>query len=152
MHGPGARAVFSAPCGFGKATLAGALLRGQDVLRLSADDPAFALPPADGSWRILLLDDLQSIQEERDWMALCQLIRSCPDRRFVLLSRGAPPGELVAFQFTGLMTVLHADDLLFGHDEVQHYHFWPQFRAFLVREMEREYTEERRKALFSRGG
>lgn len=110
MHGPGARAVFSAPCGFGKATLAGALLCGQDVLRLSADDPAFALPPADGSWRILLLDDLQSIQEERDWMALCQLIRSCPDRRFVLLSRGAPPGELVAFQFTGLMTVLHADD------------------------------------------
>lgn len=71
---------FSAPCGFGKATLAGALLRGQDVLRLSADD------------------------------------------------------------------------LLFGHDEVQHYHFWPQFHAFLVREMEREYTEERRKALFSRGG
>lgn len=37
---------------------------------------------------------------------------------------------------------------LFGHDEVQHYHFWPQFRAFLVR----EYTEGRRKALFSRGG
>lgn len=67
---------FSAPCGFGKATLAGALLRGQDVLRLSADD------------------------------------------------------------------------LLFGHDGVRHYHFWPQFRAFLVR----EYTEERRKALFSRGG
>ena len=67
---------FSAPCGFGKTTLAGALLCGQDVLRLSADD------------------------------------------------------------------------LLFGHDEVQHYHFWPQFRAFLVR----EYTEGRRKALFSRGG
>ena len=44
---------FSAPCGSGKTTLAGALLRGQDVLRLSADD------------------------------------------------------------------------LLFGHDEVQHYHFWP---------------------------
>lgn len=35
---------------------------------------------------------------------------------------------------------------------MQHYHFWPQFRAFLVREMEREYTEEWRKALFSRGG
>lgn len=68
--------LFSAPCGSGKTTLAGALLRGQDVLRLSADD------------------------------------------------------------------------LLFGHDEVRHYHFWPQFRAFLVR----EYTEERRKALFSRGG
>ena len=77
---------FSAPCGFGKTALAEALLRGQDVLRLSAGDEGFALPPVDGRWRVLLLDDLQNMQDENDWNALCELIRSGADRRFVLLS------------------------------------------------------------------
>ena len=40
---------FSAPCGFGKTALAEALLRGQDVLRLSAGDEGFALPPGKGA-------------------------------------------------------------------------------------------------------
>ena len=35
---------FSAPCGFGKTALAEALLRGQDVLHLSAGDEGFAIP------------------------------------------------------------------------------------------------------------
>lgn len=38
------------------------------------------------------------------------------------------------------------------YDDVQHFHFWPQFRAFLLWEMEREYSEEKQKSLFSRGG
>ena len=68
---------FSAPCGFSKTALAEALLRGQDVLHL---------PPADGRWRVLLLDDLQNMQDENDWNTLCELIHSGADRRFVLLS------------------------------------------------------------------
>ncbi len=260
---------FSAPCGFGKTAVAEALLSGREVLRLSADSADFSLPSAEADWQILLLDDLQDMQEEQDWNALCELIRTCPDRRFVLLSRGAPPGCLMAFQYTGLMTVLEADDLLFDADDVrrllrlygveaadseidgilkesvgyplgvaitarcmspgkpwtselvarvfrevflyfetaiyrrfdlpvrrfllelapfesfdlemarmvsgdphagerldwllryttmlryddcQRFHFWSGFRAFLRWEMEREYTEEKRKALFSRGG
>ena len=260
---------FSAPCGFGKTAVAEALLSGREVLRLSADSADFSLPSAEADWQILLLDDLQDMQEEQDWNALCELIRTCPDRRFVLLSRGAPPGCLMAFQYTGLMTVLEADDLLFDADDVrrllrlygveaadseidgilkesvgyplgvaitarcmspgkpwtselvarvfrevflyfetaiyrrfdlpvrrfllelapfesfdlemarmvsgdpragerldwllryttmlryddcQRFHFWSGFRAFLLWEMEREYTEEKRKALFSRGG
>lgn len=260
---------FSAPCGFGKTALAEALLSGQEVLRLSADAQDFTLPSAAGSWHILLLDDLQSMQEEHDWQTLCELIRSAPERRFVLLSRGVPPGCLMAFRYVGLMTVLEADDLLFDRgdikrlfeargieiadgeagsilkesigyplgvcitarcmsggkhfgtemvarvlrevfsyfeaavyrrfdlplrrfllelapfeqfdlemarmvsgdshvgewfdwllrnttmlriDNVQQFHFWQQFRAFLLWEMEREYTVEKRKALFERGG
>ena len=77
---------FSAPCGFSKTALAEALLRGQNVLHLSAGDEGFALPPADGRWRVLLLDDLQNMQDENDWNALCELIHSGADRRFVLLS------------------------------------------------------------------
>ena len=260
---------FSAPCGFGKTAVAEALLSSREVLRLSADSAGFKLPSAETDWQILLLDDLQDMQEEQDWNALCELIRACPERRFVLLSRGTPPGSLMAFQYTGLMTVLEADDLLFDADDVrrlfqlsganvtdseidgilkesvgyplgvaitarcmspdkpwtpelvarvyhevflyfetaiyrrfdlpvrrfllelapfesfdlemarmvsgdpragerldwllryttmlryddcQRFHFWSGFRAFLLWEMEREYTEEKRKALFSRGG
>ena len=267
MHG---RVLFfSAPCGFGKTVLADALLHGQNVLRQSAADPGCAIPPSEQDWDILLIDDLQLMQEEAGQQALCELIRSSPERRFVLLSRGVPPGCLTAFQYTGLMTVLEADDLLFDagdvrrlfqlsgvnvtdseidgilkesvgyplgvaitarcmspdkpwtpelvarvfhevflyfetaiyrrfdlpvrrfllelapfesfdlemarmvsgdpragerldwifryttmlrYDDCQRFHFWSGFRAFLLWEMEREYTEEKRKALFSRGG
>jgi LuxR family maltose regulon positive regulatory protein len=260
---------FSAPCGFGKTVLADALLRGRNVLRQSAADLDCAIPPSEQDWDILLIDDLQLMQEEAGQQALCELIRSSPERRFVLLSRGVPPGCLTAFQYTGLMTVLEADDLLFDagdvrrlfqlsgvnvtdseidgilkesmgyplgvaitarcmspnkpwtpelvarvfhevflyfetaiyrrfdlpvrhfllelapfesfdlemarmvsgdpragerldwilryttmlrYEDCQRFHFWSGFRAFLLWEMEREYTEEKRKALFSRGG
>ena len=260
---------FSAPCGFGKTVLADALLRGRNVLRQSAAAPDWAIPSSAQDWDILLIDDLQFMQEEAGQQALCELIRSSPERHFVLLSRGAPLGCLMAFQYTGLMTVLEADDLLFDADDVrrlfqlsganvtdneidgilkeslgyplgvaitarcmsqnkpwtpelvarvfhevflyfetaiyrrfdlpvrrfllelapfesfdlemarmvsgdpragerldwllryttmlryddcQRFHFWSGFRAFLLWEMEREYTEEKRKALFSRGG
>ena len=267
MHG---RVLFfSAPCGFGKTVLADALLRGRNVLRQSAADPDCAIPPSEQDWDILLIDDLQLMQEEAGQQALCELIRSSPERRFVLLSRGVPPGCLTAFQYTGLMTVLEADDLLFDegdvrrlfqlsgvnvtdseingilkesvgyplgvaitarcmspdkpwtpelvarvfhevflyfetaiyrrfdlpvrrfllelapfesfdlemarmvsgdpragerldwifryttmlrYDDCQRFHFWSGFRAFLLWEMEREYTEEKRKALIGRGG
>ena len=260
---------FSAPCGFGKTVLADALLRGRNVLRQSAAAPDWAIPSSAQDWDILLIDDLQFMQEEAGQQALCELIRSSPERHFVLLSRGAPLGCLMAFQYTGLMTVLEADDLLFDADDVrrlfqlsganvtdneidgilkeslgyplgvaitarcmspnkpwapelvarvfhevflyfetaiyrrfdlpvrrfllelapfesfdlemarmvsgdpragerldwilryttmlryedcQRFHFWSGFRAFLLWEMEREYTEEKRKALISRGG
>ena len=110
---------FSAPCGFGKTTVAETLLSGRTFLRRSADAADFALPSADGDWDILLLDDLQQLAEEEDWAEIAGLIRACPDRRFLLLSRGAPPGCLMAFQYTGLMTVLEAQDLLFDLDEVR---------------------------------
>ena len=110
---------FSAPCGFGKTVLADALLRGRNVLRQSAAAPDWAIPSSAQDWDILLIDDLQLMQEEAGQQALCELIRSSPERHFVLLSRGAPLGCLMAFQYTGLMTVLEADDLLFDADDVR---------------------------------
>ena len=110
---------FSAPCGFGKTVLADALLRGRNVLRQSAAGPDCAIPPSAQDWDILLIDDLQLMQEEAGQQALCELIRSSSERHFVLLSRGVPPGCLTAFQYTGLMTVLEADDLPFDADDVR---------------------------------
>ena len=59
------------------------------------------------------MDDLQLLQGDTQWQALCALIRDGADRRFLLLSWGAPPACLRAFQYTGLMTVLDADALTF---------------------------------------
>ena len=260
--------LFSAPCGFGKSTLADALLTDQNVLRLDAGAENFSLAALTDGWDVLLIDNAQQMQEESDGQLLCELIRANPAKRFVLLSRGAPPGYLAAFQYAGLMATLEADDLLFDRedvrkffagsgvtvtdseisgilqesigyplgvavtarcmsggkpfgpeivarafrevfsyfeaavyrrfdlpmrrfllelapfesfdlemarmvsgdpytgerldwllshttmlrcDDVQRFRFWPQFRAFLLWEMEREYSEEKRRALFSRG-
>ena len=90
---------FSAPCGFGKTVLADTLLDGRPVLRLNAADTGFALPSLEDAWDVLLIDNIQDMQEERDWQALCALIREGTDRRFVLLSRGIPPACLMAFQY-----------------------------------------------------
>ena len=259
---------FSAPCGFGKTCLAEKLTEGLSSLYVSADQPGFSVPDRSGAWQVLVLDDLQTLQED-DWSALCALIRDCPERRFLLLSRGVPPGCLMAFQYAGLMEVLNAEDLLFDrkdirrlfhnagvtvsdsevsgilkesigyplgvevtaqnmaggkpfgpevvtlsfrqvflyfesaiylrfdlpvrrfllelasfetfdlemarmvsgnphagemldwlqrnttmlrYDGIQQFRFWPQFRRFLLWEMEREYSEEKRRAMFNRGG
>ena len=69
-------------------------------MHLSAGDEGLALPPADGRWRVLLLDDLQSMQDENDWNVLCEPIRSGSDRCFVLLSHSAPPGCPIAFRYS----------------------------------------------------
>lgn len=260
---------FSAPCGFGKTVLAEALLAGQNVYRLDAGEANIAFPEVSGDWDIILIDNLQLMQEDCNWQALCDMIRSGAQKRFVLLSRGTPPGCLMAFQYAGIMRVLEAEDLLFDwndirkalqmfnvtasdseisdilnesigyplgvmitvrhmasgrpfnkeivartfreifmyfdsavyrrfdlpmrrfllelapfeqfdlqmarmisgdphagdmldqllqnttmlrYDDVGSFRFWPQFRSFLLWEMEREYTEEKRKALFNRGG
>lgn len=264
------RVLFiSAPCGFGKTCLAEALTAERHVRRLSAEHPDFMAAASDPDWDLLLADDLQLMQDETDLQALYELVCHNPERRFLLLSRGLPPGNFMAFQYVGLMTVLRPDALLFdrtdvrelfaaydvpvteseitailktsiGHplsvaitaqcmadgtpygrelvdriyrevyryfdaavyrrfdlplrrfllelapfeefdiemarmvsgdpraaelldgllhnttmmryDGIARYHYWPQFRAFLLWEMEREYSPEKRRALFARGG
>lgn len=65
---------FSAPYGFGKTALAEALLDSMPgnsmdryrMRRLNAGAADFAIPSAAEDWDILLIDDLQLLQEERD--------------------------------------------------------------------------------------
>ncbi len=106
----GRMVIFSAPCGFGKTVVSRALLAGERVLTLSAEDEDFALPSDDGTWDVLLLDQLQSLPQE-DQEALCQLLRTAVRRKFVLLSRGHLPAWLTPFQFSGLLQVFTARDL-----------------------------------------
>ena len=109
---------LSAPCGFGKTVVAEELLRGRKVRRMQAEKPDFERAETDPDWKILLVDDLQLMQEEEQ-QRLCELIRKNTERRFVLLSRGVPPGCLLAFGYTGLMTVVDADGLLFDREDIR---------------------------------
>ena len=109
---------LSAPCGFGKTVVAEELLRGRKVRRMQAEKPDFERAETDPDWKILLVDDLQLMQEEEQ-QRLCELIRKKTERRFVLLSRGVPPGCLLAFGYTGLMTVVDADGLLFDREDIR---------------------------------
>ena len=112
---------FSAPCGFGKTVVANALLRKWRTLCLRADAPDFSLQALPDEWDILLIDDFQLLQEQETSQTLCELIRANPTRRFVFLSRGVPPSYLTAFQYTGLMTTLEPDDLLFDHEDIRNF-------------------------------
>lgn len=68
------RVLFvGAPCGFGKSTLADALLEGRSVLRLSAGAPGFSLDALPEAWDILLIDDFQQIPEGSEEQTLCHL-------------------------------------------------------------------------------
>ena len=91
------------------------------MLRLSAGAPDFSLDALPEAWDILLIDDFQQIPEGSEEQTLCQLIRSTSAKHFVLLSRGAPPSYLTAFQYAGLMTTLEADDLLFDREDIRKY-------------------------------
>ena len=97
---------FSAPCGFGKTVVAQALLEGSRVWKLEGESARGTDLQTKKDWEILLMEDFQLFQEEEDQQALCALIRRSPGKRFVILSRGSPPGCLMAFQYAGLMTVI----------------------------------------------
>ena len=47
---------------------------------------------------------------------------------------------------------LQRNTTMLRYDGIQQFRFWPQFRRFLLWEMEREYSEEKRRAMFNRGG
>ena len=109
---------FCAPCGFGKTCVAETLLAGEKLLRQEGRTLDVLALSGSEDWNFLLVEDFQQIQEE-EIQALCDVIRRRPEKRFVLLSRGAPPGSMMAFQYAGIMTVITTEDLLFGREEIQ---------------------------------
>ncbi len=67
----------------------------------------------------VLVDDLQYLLEPERREALCNLIRSRSDLRFVLLSRGSVPGWLMQFQFAGILLTIEAQNLFFDRATAQ---------------------------------
>ena len=111
--------LLSAPCGMGKTTVARSMLAGRRVLEISAGSPDFEIPEPDGSWEVLLIDNLQKIDDPAMQQNLCRLIEENHALRFVLMSRGAAPGWIVHFQYAGAMITIDTKGLMFGREETE---------------------------------
>ena len=93
--------LFEAPCGFGKTTLAKALLKRvrARVREVQANEADFIGMAAEKSnWDILLVENLHTLTETEEYQNLCSLIKSNPKKRFVFTSRGSISGELIPFR------------------------------------------------------
>lgn len=104
---------FSAPCGFGKTTTADVLLAGQTVCRRSAAQPDDLSAPLDATCNAVLIDEVHLLKNPVDQQTVCGWINANPNVHFVLLSRGALPGWLMPYQFTGLLLGIEAQQLMF---------------------------------------
>ncbi len=106
--------ILRAPCGFGKTALAEKVLgdRCERVLKMSGDKISDRINDTD-KWDVLCIDDMQYMSAENEQMNLCSLIRENPQKRFLLLTRGAIPGWLMPFRLSGLMYEISADDMFF---------------------------------------
>ena len=72
-----------------------------------------------------------------------------PTRRFLLELAKMVSGDANAGK---ILTELQNDSSMMLYDSPDTFHFWPVFREFLMWEQNREYTEEQRRALYSRCG
>lgn len=86
-------------------------------------------------------------------------LRSCPIRRFLLEISPFTTFDIeLARMVTGDSAVgevidwLQRNTSMLQYDGIQRFHFWDIFRNFLQWEMDREYTPEKQRAIFDRGG
>lgn len=113
--------LFEAPCGFGKTTLIRELLKDvpTKVYEVRADEIDFDRL-SDIEWDILFADDLQDMQND-DHKRLCDIIRTNPDKRFMLASRGSICGDLISFRIAGLLTEVDENDMFFDRALTEEY-------------------------------
>ena len=111
--------LFSAPCGFGKTTVAKAMLSRHIVWEQSGAGAAFFPESVPQNCKAVLVDDLQDVLEPGQQRALCELIRLRKDLHFVLLGRGNIPGWLMPFQFAGILLKIEAPALGFDRATTQ---------------------------------
>lgn len=107
--------MFSAPCGCGKTTVVPALLSEQRYIMRSAADDTF-LSPIEPGTKNLVLDDLQLLEDPDEQNQVCQMIRSHPGVKFLLLSRGAVPGWLMPFGLAGMLEVFETKDFMLDQE------------------------------------
>ncbi len=111
--------MFSAPCGFGKSTVANALLSGKNALTLCGDELEAGFSEKCAEYSFIIVDRFQLIRSETVREELCELIRVSPDKRFVILSRGSALGALAPFRLAGIMTVIDAKMLALDREETK---------------------------------
>lgn len=102
---------FGAPCGCGKTTVAHELLRTKNAdFRSAAEDGCTDAIGADAE--AVVIDDLQMLTDENAQKAVSEMIRTCQEKKFILISRGALPGWLMPFELAGTMEIFNIRDFL----------------------------------------
>lgn len=107
---------FCAPCGFGKTTVAKALLKNKNVIFTDADKADFGVA-LKNEWEVLAIDNLQMTDSEESCQQICEILKKYSDRRFVFLSRGEIPGWLMPFAISGLVTSVGAEEMFFSAED-----------------------------------
>lgn len=110
---------FSAPCGFGKTTMAKTLLSKHSVFEINARDKDFLMEKIPSDCDVVLIDDLQYMLDYEIQKELCDFMISHVDLHFVLLSRGNIPGWLMPFQFAGILFTVESSSLMFDRPTSQ---------------------------------
>lgn len=107
--------LFEAPCGFGKTTLARALIKnfGAKAFEIYANETDFNIDFEKDSFDVLMVEDIHNIRGTAEYQNLCSLVRNYPDKRFVFTTRGAISGELIPFRIAGLLDEINENDMFF---------------------------------------
>lgn len=111
--------LFSAPCGFGKTTVAKALLSKESFCELNVLDSEFSSKEVPNDCNVVLVDDLQYLLDLEKQKALYDLIICRGNLRFILIGRGHIPGWLMPFQFAGILLTIDAEMLSFDRATTQ---------------------------------
>lgn len=107
------RVIFiSAPCGFGKTAAAHVLLKHCRIQAYSAAVPGSLSKPLRSGADVILIDDFQAVRDTDEREKICGWINGNPKMHFVFLSRGALPGWLMPYQFTGMLTLIESAQLV----------------------------------------
>lgn len=114
--------ILRAPCGFGKTAVAEAILsdRHEKFLKLSADEMTNEALISD-TWDVLCIDNLQTADSEDEQDTLCTLIRENPQKRFILLTRGAVSGWLMPFRLSGLLYEISSNEMFLDKECAKSY-------------------------------
>lgn len=108
--------IFSAPCGFGKTTIAKTLLSKYKVHEINVFNSVLLPNYIPKKCNVVMVDDLQYFLDPNQQKELCDLIRSRGDLKFILMTRGHVPGWLMPFQFAGIMLTIEEDKMYFDYE------------------------------------
>lgn len=107
--------LIQAPCGFGKTAVIRRLCHMSRLLCLEVQDGSIDYKSfcARDDWDILFIDDLKADDETHEYSDLIKLIKSRPEKRFILAGRGMISNDFIPFRTSGLLFEIDENDLFF---------------------------------------
>lgn len=112
--------MFNSPCGFGKTTVAKVLIKKEGIKATELTFKELAAGQSFNDSDIVLIDDIQNLNDD-ERKNLCSYVASHPEQKFILISRGAIPGDLIPFRIAGVLDEVCEEDLFFSRQMLSEY-------------------------------